>query len=209
MDLWAELADERRLVAAELDDAPEPVWGRPTTCGGWTVHELTAHLTVSVTFRWPELLTAMVRARGNADRAIADMTERRATQPPSELVRTLRERADVHFAPPGLGPVAPLTDIVVHGIELRRAAAIERDVAPGRLRAALDFASGGRATGFVPGKRTKGLRFEATDMAWSGGPAGAPVVRGPVEDLLLAVTGRPSALDALEGDGVGVLAARL
>ena len=209
MDLWSELADERRLVADELEEIPEPVWGRPTTCGSWTVHELTAHLTVSVTFRWPEMIRAMVKARGNADRAIADMSERRATQPPSTLVQTLREQAGVHFAPPGLGPVAPLTDIVVHGIELRRAAAIERDVIPGRLRAALDFTVGGRATGVVPGKRTKGLRFEATDLDWSGGSPGAPVVRGPADDLLLAITGRPSALEALEGDGVAVLAARL
>jgi uncharacterized protein (TIGR03083 family) len=156
MDLWAELADERRLVAAELDDAPEPVWGRPTTCGGWTVHELTAHLTVSVTFRWPELLTAMLRARGNADRAIADMTERRATQPPSELLRTLRERADVHFAPPGLGPIAPLTDIVVHGIELRRAAAIERDLAPGRLPRRQPVRVG-RCVGGRPDRRGRGV----------------------------------------------------
>ena len=209
MDLWAELADERRLVTDELDDLPEPVWGRPTTCGSWTVHELTAHLTLSVTFRWPEMIAAMVKARGNADRAIAELSERRAAQPPSLLVTTLRERADVHFAPPGLGPVAPLADVVVHGIELRRAAAIERDVAPGRLRTVLDFATGGRATGFVPGKRTAGLRFEATDLDWSAGPAGAPAVRGPAEDLLLAITGRASALEALEGDGVAVLAARL
>ena len=209
MDVWAELADERRLLVADLDDIPEPVWGRPTTCGGWTVHELTAHLTIPVTFRWPEMVPAMVKARGNPDRAIAEMTERRAVQPPSQLLATLRERAEVRFAPPGLGPRAPLTDAVVHGIELRRAAAVERDVSPGRLRAVVDFVTGGRARGFIPAKRTKGLRFEATDLDWSGGPAGAPVVRGPVEDLLLAITGRASALDALEGDGVAVLARRL
>src|SRR3712207_3089649 len=151
MDVWAELADERRLLVDELDGIPDPVWGRPTTCGGWTVHELVAHLTVPITFRWPEMIGAMVKARGNADRAIADLTARRATRPPSELVTTLRERADVRFAPPGLGPRAPLTDVIVHGIELRRAAAIDRDVAPGRLRTVLDFVTGGRATGFVPG----------------------------------------------------------
>ena len=209
MDLWAELADERRLLADELDDLPEPVWGRPTTCGGWTVHELTAHLTLPVTISSFEMITSTIKSFGNINRAIAAMTERRATQPPSQLVATLRERADARFAPPGAGPVAPLTDAVVHGIEVRRAAAIERTVAPNRLRAALDFTTSGKARGFIPAKRTKGLRFESTDLDWSGGPADAPVVRGPAEDLLLAITGRASALDSLEGDGVAVLAARL
>ena len=209
MDLWAEVADERRLLADELDGLEAPVWSRPTTCGGWTVHELTAHLTVPLTVGRVELVTAAAKALGNIDRAIARLTEARASATPSELVATIRDKADHRFAPPGLGPRAPLTDAVVHGIELRRAAGIERTVSPGRLRTVLDFTTSGKATGFVPGSRTKGLRFEATDLDWSGGPTGAPAVCGPVEDLLLAITGRESALDALDGDGVAVLRGRL
>ncbi len=75
------------------------------------------------------------------------------------------------------------------------------------LRAALDYCCGGRAFGFVPGKRTKELRFEATDLDWSAGD-GALVV-GPAEAILLAVTNRPVALGDLSGDGAGLLANRL
>ena len=208
MDIWTELADERRLVADELEALEPTAWSRPTTCGGWTVHELTAHLTVPLTVGRAEPVVAVLKA-GSIDRGIAAMTEARASAPPSELIATIRDKADRRFAPPGLGPVAPLTDVIVHGIELRRAAGVQRTVAPQRLRAALEFVTSGKARGFVPPSRTKGLRYEAIDLDWARGPADAPLVRGAVEDLLLAITGRPSALDALDGDGVATLAARL
>jgi uncharacterized protein (TIGR03083 family) len=209
VDLWAELADERRLVAGELEGIEAPVWARPTTCGSWTVQQLTAHLTVPLTVSKVEVVTAVAKARGNLDRAIAAMTEARASAPPSQLVATLRDEAERRFAPPGMGPIAPLSDVVVHGIELRRAAGIERIVSPARLRAVLDFLTSRKARGFTRGGLLQGLRLEATDLDWSHGPAGAPTVRGPVADLLLAITGRPSAVEALAGDGLPTLAGRL
>ena len=209
MDTWAELADERRLLASELEGLPPAAWETVTMCGGWTVHELTAHLTIPLTISRGEAIKRFATAFGNADKAIAAMTMARTSAPPSELVATIRDKADRKFAPPGLGPVAPLTDAIVHGLELRRAAGIRRAVAPERLRAALDFVTSGRAPGFVPRKRANGLRFETTDLDWSAGPDDAPVVRGPAEDLLLAITGRPAGLETLEGDGVATLASRL
>lgn len=190
MDLWAELADERRLVADDLASLPVDAWQAPTTCGGWTVQELTAHLTVPLTIRATEVVPAFVRARGSVDRAIAAMTLARASTPPAELVRTLREKADRKVAPPGLGPVAPLTDCVVHGIELRRATGVERAVAPARLRAALDFVTSRRSLAFGSGKRARGRRLEATDVDWSFGPSCAPATRRSADDLLLVITGR-------------------
>jgi uncharacterized protein (TIGR03083 family) len=209
MDAWATLADERRTLADELEGMPAERWSAVTTCGGWTVHELTAHLTVPLDARRTEVLASALRARGNLDRAIASMTTTRASKPSQELVATLRDRAGSRFHPPGMGVEAPLTDAVIHGIELRRAAGLSRRVGDDALRVALDFVTSGKARGFVAGGRTKDLRFEPTDLDWSGGDAGAPVVRGAAEDLLLAITGRASALDALEGEGVALLALRL
>lgn len=190
MDLWAELADERRLVADDLSGLPDEAWHAPTTCGSWTVQELVAHLTVPLTIRPVELLPAIVRGRGSVDRAIAAMTLDRASTPAADLLRLLREKAHRKVAPPGLGPVAPLTDCVVHGIELRRATGVHRAVAPARLRAALDFVTSRRSVAFGSGKRARGRRLEATDLDWSFGPVGAPTTRRRADDLLLAVTGR-------------------
>ena len=65
----------------------------------------------------------------------------------------------------------------------------------------------GRAFGFVPGKRTKGLRFEATDLDWSAGDGA--LVSGPAEAILLAVANRPIALRDLGGDGANTLGNRI
>jgi hypothetical protein len=63
------------------------------------------------------------------------------------------------------------------------------------------------AAGYAVGDRLAALRFEATDTGWSSG-YGAPV-RGPAEAVVTAMSGRPAALDRLEGDGVELLAARI
>jgi hypothetical protein len=55
-------------------------------------------------------------------------------------------------------------------------------------------------------KRIAGLRLEATDTDWSTGSG--PLVRGPLEALVVVMTGRKVALTDIEGDGVPILAAR-
>ena len=53
--------------------------------------------------------------------------------------------------------------------------------------------------------RTRGLRLIATDLDWSAGHG--PVIRGPGEALLLAMTGRVGAVaDELQGPGLAQLA---
>jgi hypothetical protein len=54
--------------------------------------------------------------------------------------------------------------------------------------------------------RIRGLRFAATDTDWSTGQG--PEISGPIVSLVLAMTGRKSALAELTGDGVTALAAR-
>jgi hypothetical protein len=51
------------------------------------------------------------------------------------------------------------------------------------------------------------LRLEATDIDWTHG--NGPTVSGDAEALLLAITGRTTALDRLSGDGLPTLRGRL
>ena len=53
---------------------------------------------------------------------------------------------------------------------------------------------------------TDGLYLEATDIEWSIGEG--ELVQGPAALLLLAMTGRPAALDHLTGSGVEILRQR-
>ena len=56
-------------------------------------------------------------------------------------------------------------------------------------------------------RRTKGLRFEATDVDWSWGDG--PTVRGPGEALVMAMLGRAHPLPELDGDGLATFGPRV
>ena len=74
-----------------------------------------------------------------------------------------------------------------------------------RPEAVLNFMVHSQA-GYVARNRIEGVRFEATDIDWSSGTDGK-LVRGTADALIRAMSGRPAALDELEGDGVEALRA--
>ncbi|MBK5289105.1 MAG: hypothetical protein JJE46_11635 [Acidimicrobiia bacterium] len=55
--------------------------------------------------------------------------------------------------------------------------------------------------------RSAGLRLVATDVEWSIGDG--PEVVGPIEDVLLTITGRHPSDLAVSGDGVALVAQRI
>lgn len=200
------IAEERRALADLLDTLTPEQWATPSLCAGWTVREVAAHLVVPFEVSVPSLMLRLVRSLGSYDRAMDGATREVAARPTTELAARLRANADHRFTPPMSGPEAPLTDVVVHGQDIRRPLGIAHGIEPEHLRVALDRMAGG-ALGFVPRSRVAGLRFEATDLDWSAGDGA--LVRGPAEAILLAITGRPVALADLEGDGADRLADRI
>ena len=70
---------------------------------------------------------------------------------------------------------------------------------------ALDFAF--RAPTLTAKKNANGLKLVATDMDWT--PGEGPEVSGPGEALLMAIVGRPQALDELDGHGLATLRRRV
>jgi len=117
-------------------------------------------------------------------------------------VRTLRDHARPSGLTAGLGGRIGLTDGVIHHQDIRRALDRPRTVPGDRLRVALDMAL--KAPRLPSRKRTRGLHLVATDLDWTTGDG--PEVRGPAEALLMAIAGRPAALDDLSGPGLGQLA---
>ena len=91
----------RRIVEAErlslcdvLDGLDARQWSTPSLCGGWTVHEVVAHLTLPTRTSFLAMVLGMARSRGNFDRMADDGARRRAARfPPSVLVAQLRETA--------------------------------------------------------------------------------------------------------------------
>jgi uncharacterized protein (TIGR03083 family) len=207
VDVLAMIADERRGVAELVGSLDERQLGAASLCGDWTVREVAGHLLAAVAAPRRLLLGLMVRNGFRPHRANAQLARVMARRPAAEIAAGLRDNAGNPFRPPVVGYPGQLTDLQVHGQDMRRPLGLPHRLRPERLAVSLDFLVGGRAVGFTPKRRPAGLRLEATDLDWACGDG--PLVRGTGEALLLALTGRPVALADLTGDGVPTLTDRL
>jgi uncharacterized protein (TIGR03083 family) len=213
VDVLAAIAEERRQVADLVESLTPEQLDTPSLCGAWTVRQVAGHLLSAIAKPVTPLLPLMVRSGFRLHRANARLAVLTAELPAAELARGLRDNAENPFRPPIVGYPGQLTDLQVHGQDMRRPLGLPHELRPERLRVSLEFLTGGRALGFTPRRRLAGLRFEATDLfetadaTWSRGTG--PVVAGPAEALMLAMTGRGVVLDELTGPGVAVLRGRL
>lgn len=155
----------------------------------------------------PTFLLTMLACRGDFDRANVRLTRKQARRPFDEIVEVLRRRAASRFTPPGSGAEAPLTDLLVHGLDIRWALGLARKLPEERVRTSLTFLTSRSARGLVPRGLVNGLHFQADDIDWAHGHG--PTVSGRVRALLLVLTGRSAALGALAGDRLPTLRARL
>lgn len=208
MDLYAAIADERRTAADLLAGLSPEQLATPSLCDAWTVRDVGAHLLMPLVTSGPKFGFTLLRNRMDFNGASEMLTAQVARRSDAEIVAGLRDKADHRFTPPGLGPEAPLTDLIVHGQDMRRPLGLTREFDPQRLTVVLDFLTGPDSRrGFVPSDRVEGLAFCATDLDWSTGSG--PEVAGPAEAVILSIAGRAVALDDLTGAGVDVLRRRL
>jgi uncharacterized protein (TIGR03083 family) len=207
VDTFAEIADERRSLAALLAELTDEQQAAQSLCSEWSVHDVVAHLVVPLEVGIPKFALAMLVCRGNFDRANVRLAREQARRPFRELTEVLRRKADSRFTPPGSGPESPLTDLLVHGLDIRWPLGLPREIPEERLRTSLTFLTAAPVGGIVPTGALDGLRFEADDLDWAHGSG--PPVRGNADALLLAITGRRAAFAHLSGDGVPALRSRL
>lgn len=208
MSLIDAIAAER-LRVADLGASLTPAeTDRPSLCGDWTTKDVLGHLLMPLVTPVPVIVLAMARARFDFDKANVALTTRLAASSVEDLAAGLRAQARNTFKPPGFGHEAPLTDLVVHTQDIARP--LGRTVAPSpeTVATCLAFVTSPKAArGFTRPRQWTGLRFTATDLAWSHGSGDE--VRGTALDLLMALTGRTSALELLDGAGLPAYAARL
>jgi uncharacterized protein (TIGR03083 family) len=203
MEHWGSIRAERLALADQLEGLDPGQTATPSLCGAWTVHQVMAHLIVPHLVSTPTFLAAMVRARGRFERANVAMTDARAAASDAELVADLRRFADSHAKPPIFSSVAPLTEILVHGQDIRIPLGIEVEPVVERWQASLGFLVLPKARrGFVS-RRLDGLRLVATDCDWVHGTGDE--VRGPARALALSILGRPARQSELSGAGVARL----
>ena len=208
MDTFALIAAERLRLADALATLDDAAWGTQSLCDDWNVHQVAAHLNAPWSVPVPAVIWSIVRSGGldrGFDRVAKDLALRLA---PSACVAGLRRHAESRFTPPGSGPEAPLTDVIVHGADML--VPLDRSVAisPDALASSLTWLSAGRARGFLPKSRVTGLRFTATDLDLTVGAGEAEVV-GPALSIIGTLVGRTALAGPLEGSGAPTLLARL
>ncbi|MEU4399107.1 maleylpyruvate isomerase family mycothiol-dependent enzyme [Micromonospora orduensis] len=207
-EIMAMISDERRRAADLIDALTPEQLDAPSLCGSWTVRQVAAHLVAPFAARRRWFLPILLRSRFNLHEANARLAEMVARRPAGQISALLRENAETPFRAPRVGYFGQLTDLQVHGQDIRRPLGLAHGLRPDRLRTSLDFLTHRRALGFfVPRGLTDGLRFEAADIGWASGEG--RVVRGEAEAVMLALTGRPVVLAELSGDGVATLRERL
>lgn len=204
---WGLIEVERRRAASFFADLDDAQLDTPSLCDAWSVREVLAHLASPFAFSPLDLAQRWART-GTLSRFSVAVARELAQRPAPDLTRILRANATTRFAPPGMGPGAPLTDLCVHLRDAARPLGLEAQATPLAWRAVLDFLVGPRSlVGFRPRGRYDGLRLLAGDLPWGHGDGA--LVAGPAEALALALAGRPDALPDLRGDGVVLLASRI
>jgi uncharacterized protein (TIGR03083 family) len=205
-DIFAEIAAERRGLADLLAGLTAEQRGSASLCSEWTVQEVVGHLVVPLQVGIAKFALTMLVCGGNVDRVNTRLAREQAARPYPELVETLRQRADSRFTPPGAGPEAPLTDLLVHGLDVCWPLGLTHPVPADRWRTVLTYLATGPRSFVAPGL-LDGLRLDAADVDWVHSEGAT--VRGDAGTLTLALTGRSVALDRLSGDGVPTLRARV
>lgn len=202
------IAQERHRLADELDTLADDDWQQPSLCEGWTNHVMGAHLNLPWSVAKPAFLLGVLKARGGIDRAMDRFSlDLAGRHPSSAWPSMLRTNAGHRFTPPGFGPEAPLTDVVVHGADILTPLGRRVDVSTEALRTVFAFLTSSRARSSMGTLDRAGLALEAEDIDVRIG-SGDALVQGPALALCGALLRRRAHLDQLRGPGVEAMAAR-
>jgi uncharacterized protein (TIGR03083 family) len=205
-DTWRAVDTARAALADELETLTEAEWERPSHCPCWTVPHVAAHVISSPQATAAGVAAAMWRARGDFNRCVRDEAIRHGARPPAEIVADYRRLAGSRRTPPGVTVEVALLDVVVHTHDALDPLGRHRPMPPCEAAVAAEQVWR-HSFPFRARRRLRGLRLTATDVAWSAG-AGAPV-EGPIQSLLLVLTGRSAGLRALSGDGLEEMRGRI
>jgi len=202
--IWPTIHAERHSLADDLAGLTAEQWATPSLCTQWTVHDVLAHLLSAAKMTPPRFFTRFAGAGFNFDRFAAKQVQIEGAAGPAATLAAFRAAEPRETAPPGPKETW-LGEAFVHGEDIRRPLGITHVYPLPQVARTVAFYA--RSNAIIGGKtRVAAVMLKATDMDFSVGSG--PLAQGPVISLLLAASGRKSALDELSGPGVQVLAGR-
>lgn len=203
-DVWSLVHAERAALIEHLAPLDDKQWDHPSLCDGWTVHDVVAHLIDTARTTRLGFVSGLIRARFDFDRQNARGVERERGASPQETLERLRQVASRRSGPPA--PLdTRLVEEVVHGEDIRRPLGLAHSYQPEAVVRSLRLQARTAASFGGAKERIAGVQLAPTDADLSLGDG--PQVRGTALSLLLAISGRPRALDELDGPGLATLRA--
>ncbi len=167
------------------------------------MHDAFAHLVATAKMTRLKFAARFARAGSNFDRFVANQVNAERAADPTETLAAFRS-ASTSTATPPAPKITPIIETFVHGEDIRRPLGIAHEYPVAHVGPAVeclvrDRRSGGKAS-------LDSLTLTAIDADFSLGSG--PVVEGRAISLLLAASGRKSALAELSGPGIETLAVR-
>jgi uncharacterized protein (TIGR03083 family) len=202
--IWPVIHAERHSLADDLAGLTAEQWATQSLCSEWNVHEVLAHLLSAAKMTPPKFSLRFAAAGFSFNRFAAKQVAIEGAGGPAATLAAFRDAEPRETAPPGPKETW-LGEAFVHGEDIRRPLGIPHAYPLPEVARAIAFYS--RSNAIIGGKtRVSGVTLKATDTDFSVGSG--PLVEGPAISLLLAASGRKSALDDLSGPGVDVLRSR-
>ncbi|WP_394254426.1 maleylpyruvate isomerase family mycothiol-dependent enzyme [Pseudoclavibacter helvolus] len=195
---WSIVHAERRALVADLEHLDDADWATPSLCTGWTVHDVLAHLVNDASTTRFRFVARLAAARFDFDALNQRGVEEERRARPSDTLARFREVTGRTTSAPT--PAAQrYVEAIVHGEDIRRPLGIAHTYPVGAVLEAIAYQ---RKTPVAMGggrELAAGHRLVATDarpeqsLSLGQGPA----VRGTAIDLLLWLSGRDVAPEAI------------
>ncbi len=195
-EIWQTIDSERAATAELLAGLTDAEWTQPSLCGGWTVREVAAHLTLGPRVTIGEAIKGFVKARGNFNRFVDQTAREAARRPTAEIVANLRGIVGSRKLAPGQKLKDAMMDVLVHTQDIALPLGLERSMP---TEAAITSADHLWQMGFPfhARRRLAGRRLAATDADWSAGEGAE--VSGPIDALVMLLAGRTATISKLTG----------
>lgn len=209
--VWIAIDDQRARTADLLEQLRQEQWDHPSLCQGWTVRHVAAHLTLqqqrirdvaAFVAHNPRMLRSVTLNATIHDSAVLQAQR----LPTAEITSRIRAMIGSRRHNAFVTPLETLTDVLVHSQDVAIPLSLDLPMRPtaGALAATRrwDTRDGwlDRVFRRLP---VEGYRLTATDTDWTRGQG--PEVAGPIDALLLLLTGRSATLGQLTGKGANAL----